>query len=206
MHNIKIISVDLQKEFSAKGGKHYRHHSNVDFIKKILAPFLKKNNIKVAEIVSDYRQPRPGDPDDSARPGEEGYVSEIPESVKLKNIWIKCMNSPIWTRENIGNPNKKPGLPYQNPEAFTDWLNSTIGRPQEADEVVLIGLTIDCCVFCTAQELKFRGYNVKILTEAVDTYSGNPQEKDMILNNPPLLNWARVISWDELKKKLRDKL
>ena len=206
MPTIKIISVDFQKEFTSKGGKHYRTHLNVDFIKKILVPFLRERDIKIAEIVSDYRQPRPGDLDDSTRPGEEGYVSEIPDGVKLKNVWVKCMNSPIWTRENIGNPNKKPGLPYQDPKAFTDWLNSTIGKPKEVDEVVLIGLTIDCCVFCTAQELKFRGYNVKILREAVDTYSGNPQEKDMILNNPPLLNWAKVISWDELKKSLGGKL
>lgn len=202
MPKIKIISVDFQKEFSAKGGKHYRPRPNVDFIKKILVPFLRKNSIKIAEIISDYRQPRPGDLDDSTRPGEEGYISEIPENVKLENLWIKCMNSPIWTRKNIGNPNKKPELPYQNPKAFTKWLNSTIGKPNEACEVVLIGLTIDCCVFCTAQELKFRGYNVKILKEAVDTYSGNPQEKDIILNNPPLLNWAKIISWDKLKKKL----
>ena len=72
MSNIKIISVDFQKEFSAKGGKHYRQHPNVDFIKKILVLFLRKNGIKIAEIVSDYRQPRPGDLDDSTRPGEIG--------------------------------------------------------------------------------------------------------------------------------------
>ena len=206
MSNTKIISVDFQKEFSTKGGKHYRPHPNVDFIKNILVPFLRKNNIKIAEIISDYRQPRPGDIDDSTRPGEEGYLSEIPEDIKLKNVWIKCMNSPIWTRKNIGDPNKKPGLPYQEPEAFTKWLNSTIGKPEEVDEVVLIGLTIDSCVFCTAQELKWRGYNVKILQEAVDVYSGDPQETKMILNSSPLLNWAKVISWDKLKKTLGGKL
>jgi nicotinamidase-related amidase len=200
---IKIISVDLQKEFSAEGGKHYRPHSNVDFIKKTLIPFLRKNKIKIAEIISDYRQPRPGDLDDSTRPGEEGYISEIPEDIKLKNGWIKCMNSPIWTRKNIGNPNKKPGLPYQDPESFTKWLNSTIGKPEKVDAVVLIGLTIDCCVFCIAQELTWRAYKVQILKEAVDVYSGNPQEKELILNNRPLLNWAKVISWNELKKKLK---
>jgi len=206
MSKIKIISVDLQKEFSAKGGKHYRPHPNVRFIKNILVPFLRKRDIKIAEIISDYRQPRPGDLDDSTRPGEIGYISEIPDDVKLKKIWIKCMNSPIWTRKNIGNPNKKPGLPFQNAKAFTKWLNSTIGKPEKVNEVILIGLTVDCCVFCTAQELKFRGYNVKILTEAVDIYSGNKKEKDMILNNKPLLNWAKVISWKELKKDISDKV
>ena len=202
MDNIKIISVDMQKEFSAKGGKHYRPHPNVAFIKKKIIPFLRKNNLKIAEIISDYRQPRPGDLDDSTHPDEEGYISEIPKDVKLKNIWIKCMNSPIWTRKNIGNSNKKPGIPYQDTKAFTKWLKSTIGTPEEVDEVILIGLTIDCCVFCIAQELKWRGYTVKILKEAVDVYSGNPKEKKMILTNPPLLNWAKVISWNVLKKKL----
>ncbi len=202
MPNIKVISVDFQKEFTAKGGKHYRPHPNVAFIKEILVPYLREHNIRVAEIISDYRQPRPGDLGDSTRPGEEGYVSEIPEDVKLKNIWIKCMNSPIWTRKNIGNPNKKAGPPYQDTKAFTKWLNSTIGSPQEVDEVVLIGLTVDCCVLCTAQELRFRGYKVKILKEAVDVYSGNPQEKELVLNNYPLKNWAKVITWDEFQKSL----
>ena len=201
MNEIKIISVDFQKEFSAEGGKHYKPRPCVDFIKNTIVPFLRKNNIVIAEIVSDYRGPRPGDFDDSTRPGEEGYVSEIPDDVKLKNAWIKCMNSPIWIRENIGNPNKKPGIPYQDPKAFTEWLNSTIGKP-EGIEIVLIGLTIDCCVFSTAQELRWRGYKVKILEEAVDTYSGKLEEKEMILNNPPLLNWAKPISWNDLKEKL----
>lgn len=202
MPNIRIICIDLQKEFSAIGGKHYHPHSNVDFIKNILAPYLKKKKIKIAEIISDYRQPRPGDLDDSTQPGTRGYESELPEDVKLNNIWIKCMNSPIWTRKNIGNPDKEPGLPYQDPESFTKWLDLTVGEPQKTDIVVLIGLTVDCCVFCTAQELCFRGYNVRILEEGVDVYSGNSEEKKMVLHNYPLHNWAEAISWEELKKKL----
>ena len=200
---IKIISIDFQKEFSVKGGKHYRHRPSVKFIKEIFIPFLRKNNIKIAEIISDYRQPRPGDLDDSTRPGKKGYISEIPEDVKLKNIWIKCMNSPVWVRKNIGDANKKPGMPYQSPKMFSKWLNSTIGNPDENDEIVLIGLTIDCCVFCTAQELAWCGYKVKILEEAVDTYSGKIKEKKQILNNPPLTNWAKKIIWGELKRELK---
>jgi nicotinamidase-related amidase len=198
MQNVKIISVDLQKEFSSPGGKHYRPHSNVDFIKNELTPYLLSKNIKIAEIISDYRQPRPGDLDDSTRAGEWGYASEIAEDIKLDPIWIKCMNSPIWTRENFGNPKKKPGLPYQDPQLFTSWLNKTIGEPKPEDIIVLFGLTLDCCVFCTAQELTFRGYNVRILAEGVDVYSGKTEEKEMILNNYPLFNWAEAISWNEL--------
>ncbi|MDO8538058.1 MAG: isochorismatase family protein [archaeon] len=202
---IKILSVDLQKEFSAKGGKHYHKHKSVDFIKQTLLPYFRKNKIKIAEIISDYRQPRPGDLDESTQPGKWGYESEIPRDMKLNKSWIKCMNSPIWTRKNIGNPKRKAGLPYQDTKAFTKWLNSTIGKPEEISFVVLIGLTLDCCVFCTAQELRFRGYNVKILKDAVDVYSGNAKQKQQILNNQPLLNWAKVISWNELKKNLENK-
>ncbi len=202
MTHIKIISVDFQKEFSSQKGKHYKRRKNVDFIKNILIPYLRKKGIKVAEIISDYRAPRPGDRDDSTRPGESGYESEIPEDVKLRPIWVKCMNSPIWTRKNIGNPNKKPGLPYQDPKAFTKWLNKTVGKPSDLKLVVLIGLTSDCCVFCTAQELSWRGYNVKVLAEGVGTYSGNEKEKESILRNPPFTNWAERISWKDLKKIL----
>ena len=41
-----------------------------------------------------------------------------------------------------------------------------------------------------------------LLKEAVDTYSGSKKEKYLVLNNRPLLNWAKVISWKELKIRL----
>ena len=199
---IKIISVDFQKDFSSKEGICYKPRQSVKFVKDTLVPYLREHNIKIAEIISDYRQPRPGDTGDCCHPGELGYESEIPEDVKLKDVWIKCMNSPVWTRKNIGLANKKPGLPFQDTNAFDKWLNKNVGKPKDLDEVVLIGLTSDCCVLCTAQELSWRGYNVKILEEAVDNYSGNPQEKTQILYNPPLTNWAKAISWKTLKGKL----
>ncbi|MEK6906984.1 MAG: hypothetical protein AABW45_00475 [Nanoarchaeota archaeon] len=207
MNKIKILSVDFQKDFTSKGGICYEFRPSVNFIKNILVPYSRKNNIKIVEIISDYRQPRPGDrgQGDECHPGEWGYKSEIPSDIKLKNIWIKCMNSPIWTRKNIGNPNKKPGLPYQDPKAFKKWLNLTIGKPKEVKEIVLIGQTIDCCVISTAQELNWHAYKVSILKEATDTYSGSQKEKEIILNNPPLTNWAEVISFKDLKKKLETK-
>lgn len=41
------------------------------------------------------------------------------------------MNSPIWVRENIGNPNLEAGVPYQDTVGFTSWLHSNIGKPQD---------------------------------------------------------------------------
>ena len=202
-NKVRIISVDSQKEFSLQSGNHYKSRKSVGFIKNTLVPYLRKENIKIAEIISDYRQPRPGDRDDSTRPGELGYESEIPDDVKIKPQWIKCMNSPIWIRNNIGNPNKKPGIPYQDSESFTKWLDKVVGKPNSLDAVILIGLTADCCVFCTSQELSWRGYNVKVLSEGVATYSGSEKEKEMILSNPPFTNWAEAINLSNLKKMLK---
>jgi nicotinamidase-related amidase len=196
----KIVSIDFQKDFTAEGGRCYRLRPSVDFVKNTLAPFLEKQNLKIAEIISDYRQPRPGDRGDCCRPGEWGYESEIPEAVKDKDIWIKCMNSPIWVRDNIGDSNKEPGLPYQDPKKFSEWIEREIGKPDDT-EILLIGLTFDCCVLCTAQEFNFRGYKVKILKEAVDAYSGTSDEKEALCKTP-VENWADVITWEEAQRLL----
>jgi len=198
---IKIVSIDFQKDFSAEGGVCYKPRPSVSFIKNTLAPFLNSKGIKIAEIISDYRQPRPGDRGNCCHPGEWGYESEIPKDIKDKKIWIKCMNSPIWVRKNGGVSSKKPGLPYQDPKRFEKWLNSVVGKPEKT-KIVLIGLTLDCCVLCTAQELNFRGYDVRILAEATDPYSGDQKEKESLLKDSPIINWADTITFEELKKTI----
>ncbi len=196
----KIVSIDFQKDFTAEGGVCYKPRPSVDFVKNTLVPFLEQNNLKIAEIISDYRQPRPGDRGDCCHPGEWGYESEIPESAKEKDIWIKCMNSPIWVRDNIGDPTKQPGIPYQDPKKFSGWIEKVIGKSEDT-EVVLVGLTLDCCVLCTAQEFNFRGYKVKILKEAVDAYSGEHSEKEALCKTP-VENWSDVINWEEAQRLL----
>ena len=196
----KIVSIDFQKDFTAEGGICYRPRPSVDFVKNTLIPYLIEKKIKIAEIISDYRQPRPGDRGNCCRPGEWGYESEILESAKERDVWIKCMNSPIWIRDNIGDPTKQPGLPYQDPKKFSEWIEKVIGKPENT-EVVLIGLTLDCCVLCTAQEFNFRGYKVKILKEAVDAYSGEQGDKEALCKTP-VENWADVITWEEAKRLL----
>jgi len=198
--NIQFISVDFQKEFTNKKGKWFNPGSSISFMKETLIPYFSQHNIKINEIVSDYRQPRPGDAGDGCYPGTDGYESEIPQNIK-KGVWIKCMNSPLWTRKNIGISGKKPGLPYQDPEKLTNWLNQNVGKPNDVDFIVLIGLTIDYCVFSTAQELRWRGYKVKILYEATDAV-GDENYKNQITTKSPLLNWAKIIKWKELKKQL----
>ncbi|MFC1745991.1 hypothetical protein ACFL35_18510 [Candidatus Riflebacteria bacterium] len=196
---MKIISVDFQKDFSSEEGQCYCPRPCVGFIKKTLIPFVESRGTKIAEIVSDYRLPRPGVNFAACIPGEEGYESEIPMSVKLADVWVKCMNSPVWIRKNGGEPGKRPGTPYPSPKKFSRWLENTVGPPDPGNEIILIGLTLDCCVLCTAQELSFRGYNVRFLVEAVDPYSGDAQEKQYILKTP-LANWGQPIKWKQLHK------
>lgn len=192
----KIISVDFQKEFSSPEGQWFNPGKSVDFIKNTFVPFCRRYGLVIHEIISDYRQPRPGDAGDGCYPGTPGYESEIPSDVKTGEPWIKCMNSPIWVRENIGQGQLPPGLPYQDPQGFTCWLDGNVGPPQSIDFVVLIGLTIDWCVFCAAQELRWRGYEVRILTEGTDAVGGDEAYKHQILTRSPLLNWAGVIAWE----------
>jgi len=198
---IKFIAVDLQYDFTRPGGACYSPRPCVGFISSVFLPALYERDIKVHEIIADYRQPRPGDPRDICHPGEWGYTSEIPEDVKYPDIWIKSMNSPAWTRENAGNGKKKAGALYADPLGFTRWLNVGPSHP-DSTKIILFGLTLDCCVLCTAQELMFRGYEVYILDEGTDTRSGSQDEKKYLLENPPIIYWAKRVAWDTLQKEL----
>lgn len=206
-----IISIDYQNDFCTKNGKWYKDRPCQHFIEKELIPFLREHDIKIAEIISDYRLPRPNETVGYCTPGTFGYQSAIPKDVKFDNVWIKCMNSPEWIRNNIGNPNETPGNPHQDPDSFTQWLEKTIGKPDSSNEIVLMGLTLDCCVLCTAQQLYYRGYNVKILKEACDVYDPESAKKN-IKNDIDYKEflfctthgmWSKPITWKELSQQLK---
>ncbi len=199
MHAVRVISVDFQKDFSSPDGIGYRARPCVDFIKHELTPYFRHHGLKLAEIVSDYRLPRPGDEFECCVPGTPGFESEIPADIKHESVWVKCMNSPVWVRENGGQAGEKPGLPHPDTAAFLSWLHQTIGRPDEVSAVVLIGLTLDCCVMCTGQELSYRAYPVRFLIEGVDAFSGDPLEKASLLKTP-LSNWGEGLSWDRFRE------
>jgi nicotinamidase-related amidase len=196
---MRIISVDFQKEFTAVWGACYKPRPCVEFIQKIIVPHCREDGIRIAEIVSDYRQPRQGVAFVHCEPGSSGYESDLPADVRHPQSWIKCMHSPLWVRENGGVTKKSPGRPYQDPTGLTNWLTTVVGPPQENDPLVLIGLTLDCCVLCTAQELFFRGYQVSYLIEALDAYNGSQEDKHSLLETP-LVNWGRGVSWQEIRK------
>ena len=128
MKPVRLLGIDLQNDFASEGGKHYTPKPSVTFLQSTLFPYLEGRHIKICEIISDYRQPRPGDSGEGCIPGTRGYESIIPREL-VKSQWVKCMNSPLWIRENGGDPDKAPGLPYQDPQKFGAWLKNNLGEP-----------------------------------------------------------------------------
>ena len=188
-----FICVDFQKEFTSPAGAFYRNRPMTGFLKKTLFPHFLRKKIKVAEIRAAYRKPRFGDKTPHCVPGTKGFISELPEELR-KSVWVKAMNSPVWTRKNAGK-NKPTSQPYASDKKFTAWLKKNIRK-----DCILFGLTLDRCILCAAQELYFRGYRVKILKEACDTFSGSQKEKEILFRLPTVTNWAEPIPWRHLKK------
>ena len=196
---LPILCIDLQNDFASQGGRSFVQGTAVGFLLNDLFPFLRERSLMVSEIISDYRQPRPGDDRDCCRPGEWGYSSLLPSDLRKSGPWVKCMNYPIWTRDGIGDPSAVPGEPYQDPWAFGKWLTDSIGSRERIDSVVLVGLTADCCVLSTVQELRWRGYRVQVLMEGTDVRSGDQDERERFLSRPPFTFWGEVVRWEDLK-------
>ncbi len=195
----EFIPIDIQNEFATEGGKFYSPKPSIKFLNEVLFPYFKEYGIKTNEIISDYRQPRPGDSGDGCCPGEWGYKSLIPDDLR-KSLWVKCMNSPIWIRENIGIKDKEPGVPYPDSNAFEKWIKQNVGQPDEV-RPVLFGLTIDCCVLSAIQEFRWRGYRPIVIREAVDHASGKEEDKSIVLEKTAISWWAEIVNWDEFTKK-----
>lgn len=200
---MKIMCVDFQREFASIGGRHYQSRPCISFIRNSFIPFVRKHGYRIAEIISDYRLAPPQTGAAACVPGQWGYLSEIPGDTKIDPVWIKAETSPSWIRAGGGNPACKPGRPYPDPNAFSDWLTATIGPPSENKPVLLIGLVLEVCVLCTVQELKVRGYNVKILFEGVDTYTGDSRQKQLLFETL-FPYWGQVVSWEEVQQQVSD--
>lgn len=192
-----FILVDLQNDFASPGGKFYSPKPSVQFLRETVFPYFEKHDIKVNGIISDYRQPRPGDRGDCCHPGTWGYASLLPDNLR-KSLWVKCMNSPVWVREGIGDANADPGLPFPDPKKFGKWLDKNVGAPDKVTPV-LMGLTIDCCVLSALQELSWRGYYPQVIKEAVDHASGKLGDRKAVLKSP-IPNWAKVVEWGVVAK------
>lgn len=198
---MKVISVDFQRDFVSEGGQHLQNQPCIPFIKKVFVPFVRQHGYRIAEIISDYRLTPPQTGESVCVPGEWGYESEIPSDIKGSPVWVKAETNPSWIRSGGGSPASEPRKPYPDPTAFSEWLSATIGPPDEDNPVLLIGLALEICVLCTMQELKFRGYSVRILFEGVDTYSGELQQKQHFLETL-FPYWGQTVRWEDFQQQL----
>ena len=148
--------------------------------------------MNILSIRSDYSLPRPGDQVALCEPGTCGYKEDYPVwleghlDVTSGRRWTKSMNNPTWVRRE--GPNTPP---VAMADRFTAWLYCNLVR----GPVVLAGLTLDCCVLATAMELNHRGYDVKILLPATDTYCGSLDAKTAV--SQVVSNWATCIGFDD---------
>ena len=194
---LHILSVDLQNEFAVEGGALYRPRPCVPFIRDTFLPFVRARGYTIAEIISDYRITAPAVGTPTCVPGQWGYQSIIPTDVKHPCVWVKAEPSPGWTRAGAGQADQRPGVPYPDPNAFSAWLTATIGAPAADQAIILVGLMLEICVLSTLQELKYRGYRVKVLFEGVDTYTGTEEHKQLLVATLfPF--WGQAITWQDL--------
>ena len=189
-----FVCIDFQYDFADKNGVNFNKGKSVNFIKNTLIPFFQEQRIMVSEVMSDYRLPRGKSKNESCVPGTQGFKSLIPFEIRNGLPWIKCMHNPLWTRRNIGIVGKGLGKPYQDPNAFNNWINEHIKNKK----VVLFGLTADCCVLQVASELYFRGFDVYCIYEATDPMNERLEYKDDILNHSIFALYSKVIHFNEL--------
>lgn len=187
-----VIIVDFQKDFTRPFGKAFVPRPCVPFIQNTIIPTIQRDGWRLFSIVSDYRLPRPGDEHELCVPGTEGFQEDIyPDGLKLmrhpSRRWVKAMNSPTWIRENGGAMGFPTYEPYPDPDKFIDWCDGSF-TPRES--IALIGLTVDCCVLCTAMELSYQGYHPVVVSDATDAYDGTKETKDTALR--VISNWAEV--------------
>ena len=197
---IGLLAVDFQREFTSREGRAFRDRPSVSFVREVLVPELRTLGLKTAEIVSDYRQPRHLDRESYCVPGTVGFESDLPGDVKRTPVWVKAHNHPAWIRRN-GGALEPTDHPYSDAPAFHRWVRALF---PDRSSVVVFGLTIDCCLICVSQELSHLGYDVRVLSEATDAYSGDPVEKRSILAGSPLRNWAEPIDWKTLSALLHN--
>ena len=194
--NFDFICVDYQYDFINPNGKNYVKGESVTFIQNVLIPYFMKNDIKVAEIISDYRLPRGKSKNESCVPGTNGFISQLPDSLRKNTPWIKCMHNPLWIRKNIGLINVKLGPVFQCPEQFNKWISKNIKH----DNIVLFGETADCCLLQVASELYFRGFNVFYIYEATDPMAERLKYKNEILYHSSVSIYVKTLKFNEFIK------
>ncbi|HVX42362.1 MAG TPA: isochorismatase family protein, partial [Mycobacteriales bacterium] len=197
MSSVRILSVDLQHEFALPGGRLYRPRDCVPFLTDVVFPAARQRDWPISEIISDYRDPPRPAAECSCVPGTWAARSLVPRDQLTGPPWVKAAPSPAWTRPGGGDEHAEPGEARLSAAEFTGWLERTVGPPDPARAVVVVGLVLEVCVLSTVQELHYRGYRPRVLLEGVDTGSGDQAQKRALFD-ALFPFWGEPVRWDEL--------
>ena len=197
-----IVSVDFQNSYLLKDQEFYSSRPGLlSGIVRNLYPLLKKYDIQVHQIMSDYRAPSK-EHKIGCQPGTIGFLSGLNNSYCTNEPFYKANISPLWQRKNIGQADMPTEEPYLNASKFYDWVNKNFGSPSDI-KIILIGIGIESSMFATAKEFSMMGYDVYFLYEACDTIRHNKAYKKLLFENSPLLEYVGLMTYKKLKHDLR---
>ena len=197
-----LVSVDFQNSYLLKGQEFYCSRPGLlSGITRNLYPLLKKYDIRVFQIMSDYRAPSK-EHKIGCQPGTIGFMSGLDNKYCEGETFYKANISPLWQRKNIGLADSPTDEPYVDTKKFTDWINNNFDSPSET-KIILMGIGIESSMFATAKEFSQLGYDVYFLFEACDTIRHNKAYKRLLFENSPLLEYVGLITYKKLAKDLK---
>ena len=197
-----IISVDFQNSYLLKDQEFYCSRPGLlSGIVRNLYPLLRKYDIQVHQIMSDYRAPSK-EHKVGCQPGTIGFLSGLNNSYCTNEPFYKANISPLWQRKNIGQADMPTEEPYLNASKFYEWVRNNFGSPSDI-KIILMGIGIESSMFATAKEFSQMGYDVYFLYEACDTIRHNKAYKKLLFENSPLLEYVGLMTYKKLRKDLR---
>lgn len=197
-----LVSVDFQNSYLLKGQEFYSSRPGLlSGITRHLYPLLKKYDIRVFQIMSDYRAPSK-EHKIGCQPGTIGFMSGLDNKYCEGETFYKANISPLWQRKNIGLADCPTDEPYLEPKKFHDWVRNNFDTPSET-KIILMGIGIESSMFATAKEFSQLGYDVYFLFEACDTIRHNKAYKRLLFENSPLLEYVGLITYKKLAKDLK---
>lgn len=197
-----IVSVDLQNSYLLKNQEFYSSRPGLlSGIVRNLYPLLKKYDIQVHQIMSDYRAPSK-EHKVGCQPGTIGFLSGLNNSYCTNEPFYKANISPLWQRKNIGQADMPTDEPYLDASKFKNWVEENFGSPSDI-RIILIGIGIESSMFATAKEFSIMGYDVYFLYEACDTIRHNKAYKRLLFENSPLLEYVGLMTYKKLRRDLR---
>ena len=132
-----LISVDFQNSYLLKDQEFYCSRPGLlSGIVRNLYPLLRKYDIQVHQIMSDYRAPSK-EHKVGCQPGTIGFLSGLNNAYCTNEPFYKANISPLWQRKNIGQADMPTEEPYLNASKFYEWVRNNFGSPSDIKIILM---------------------------------------------------------------------